>query len=392
MKQGDQVFGDAGDQVFGDESTESAGYIYSAPRSLDELWAAVNKKYLIEAEKVFSPELAELRTELAEALRSSIPAIQAYVQSRVERLENNLPTKLKESARFYQDTNIARGTNFIADWFEKAAIPTSDELDAISSVGTRAANMSAPFERILKAVLASRDAISAIVKDLCRARGISEDVEAGLLGGVHIAHDRILIHMTREFDARISELTEQLFLERAKFEDLARIDPLTGVANRRAFYQHLKVIIADRRRHPRGELVLFYIDLDSFKELNDLYGHQTGDEVLKVTAERLSSLARPTDQVARLGGDEFTVTMNELPLDQRVLEHIATRLVSSIREPIDLTSHKLSVTASIGVALAPEQLDDPDVLVINADKAMYKAKHNGKNRFHLALQQIQLHK
>ncbi|MCL6095012.1 MAG: GGDEF domain-containing protein [Actinobacteria bacterium] len=376
--------------MFGDGSTESPGHAYSSPSSLDELLAVLTKKDLKGMERLFSPEFADPRAELAKALRSSIPAIQAYVQSRVEHLEKNLPTEVKESARFYQDINIARGANFIADWLETAAIPTSEELDAISSVGTRAANMSAPFERVLRAVLASEDAITAILEDACSILGIPVEIQRGLLIGVQAAHNRILIHMTREFDARISELTEELSVERAKFEDLARIDPLTGVANRRAFYQYLQAIIAERKRHPRGELVLFYVDLDSFKELNDLYGHQTGDGVLKVTAERLSSLARPTDQVARLGGDEFTVVMNELPPDQQVLESIATRLIASIREPIDLTSQKLSVTASIGVALASEQIDDPDTLVINADKAMYKAKHNGKNRFHLAIQQIQL--
>ena len=158
----------------------------------------------------------------------------------------------------------------------------------------------------------------------------------------------------------------------------AHHDALTGLKNRKAFYERLREAITFCSRY-RTELTLAYLDLDRFKQVNDTFGHETGDLLLKEIASRLLHHTRKTDLSARLGGDEFAIILNN-PKDIQV-EVVAKRIVRELSKPYDLNGHRIDfVSASVGTSHFPDDAADPDTLVQCADTAMYRAK-KGRNRF-----------
>lgn len=170
-----------------------------------------------------------------------------------------------------------------------------------------------------------------------------------------------------------------LFITRrmvAPLNAMAHQDPLTGLANRRFFDLCLRRAMADLGRK-RVPFCVMMIDLDQFKQINDRYGHAAGDEVLKVTAQRLRALLRKTDTPARLGGDEFAAL---LPGAERgTAEHIAEKIQRVLSEPILFAQQPLQVGISIGLAIAPQDGDSPSELLRAADEAMYAAKPGALN-------------
>ena len=171
--------------------------------------------------------------------------------------------------------------------------------------------------------------------------------------------------------------------ERREAEDriqyLATHDALTGLPNRVTFAQLLDHAVETARRYGRRFAVLF-IDLDRFKVVNDSFGHAAGDCLLKEMATRLKSQLRGSDIVARLGGDEFVVLLEEVQTASQA-NAIARKLLSSVLGPVTILGHECRVTASIGIALYPEDGEDEPSLMKNADIAMYSAKKEGKNNF-----------
>ncbi|EUB99676.1 diguanylate cyclase/phosphodiesterase with GAF sensor [Rhizobium sp. CF080] len=163
--------------------------------------------------------------------------------------------------------------------------------------------------------------------------------------------------------------------ERIKY--LATHDTLTDLPNRAMFNQLLGFSMQEARRYERHCAVLF-IDLDRFKIINDTLGHAAGDALLIEVARRLRSGVRKGDVVARLGGDEFVILLNEITEIQHVAT-IARNLLASVSKTMDLGGHECGVTASIGIAMFPEDGDNEQTLMKNADIAMYLAKQEGKN-------------
>ena len=161
----------------------------------------------------------------------------------------------------------------------------------------------------------------------------------------------------------------------ARIFHLAHHDPLTGLPNRILFYDRLKQALAQARRHGRGVGVLF-VDLDHFKAINDSLGHETGDALLKIVADRLTRCVRATDTVARLSGDEFTVILQDVDCGQDA-EHVAHNILEAVRQPAMPGKHRVHATASVGIAMYPFNATDPDVLIAQADHAMYRAKEHG---------------
>jgi diguanylate cyclase (GGDEF)-like protein len=155
---------------------------------------------------------------------------------------------------------------------------------------------------------------------------------------------------------------------------LATHDPLTSLANGRAFAARLSQELERNRRYPRP-LALLYLDLDDFKVINDTHGHQTGDAVLRLVAEAMRSSVRQADVVGRLGGDEFAVLMPET--DAALADAAAKRLAASLRTVFKGTP---TVTASIGVVSCSATDANTDELLRKADQAMYDAKKAGKDR------------
>jgi diguanylate cyclase (GGDEF)-like protein/PAS domain S-box-containing protein len=164
-----------------------------------------------------------------------------------------------------------------------------------------------------------------------------------------------------------------------RLQYLATRDALTGLPNRVLLHERLTQAIAQARRTGRRVGVLF-IDLDRFKNVNDTLGHRIGDELLKAVTQALSGALRETDLLARLGGDEFMVIVEDFD-DAAVLGRIAQKLCDAVAHPIKIEEHDIYVTSSIGIAVYPDDSDDPDELLKHADVAMYRSKELGRNTY-----------
>jgi diguanylate cyclase (GGDEF)-like protein len=160
---------------------------------------------------------------------------------------------------------------------------------------------------------------------------------------------------------------------------LAQYDPLTGIPNRQFFNDQLTRATARARRDGR-KVTLLYLDLDAFKVVNDTLGHDAGDQLLQEVADRIRRSVRTGDVVARLGGDEFAVLLEGLasPLD---VEAMASGLLETISKPYQIADRQLAITASIGITVYPSDNADTQMLLKNADIAMYQAKDSGRNNF-----------
>lgn len=156
-------------------------------------------------------------------------------------------------------------------------------------------------------------------------------------------------------------------------------DPLTGLANRALLMERLAQALARTERRPSSVAVLF-LDIDRFKTINDNFGHEVGDSVLACIGDRLRKALRPEDMASRFGGDEFVVLCEDLEDDRHVVT-IAERIGRSISEPISLEAGEVVVTTSIGIAAARGIGDRPEVLLRDADAAVYRAKERGRDRF-----------
>lgn len=169
---------------------------------------------------------------------------------------------------------------------------------------------------------------------------------------------------------------KQLELE---LEQQARQDPLTSLPNRRALLEALPQAMA-RANRQQQPMALMFMDLDGFKAVNDQWGHDAGDEVLRQFARRIQHQVRETDSVYRLAGDEFTLIVESLHQPQDEAEQIAGKICAATTEPFDLGKTQANLSTSIGIALYyPGQLRNADRLLAAADQAMYQAKHSGKN-------------
>jgi diguanylate cyclase (GGDEF)-like protein/PAS domain S-box-containing protein len=167
-------------------------------------------------------------------------------------------------------------------------------------------------------------------------------------------------------------------------EDLDRIahyDVLTSIPNRRLLDDRLTHAIAHARRQSKN-LAVCYLDLDGFKPINDQFGHESGDHMLIEIARRLESMSRAEDTVARLGGDEFVLLWNDIG-DKSDCVRALERILDKVSEPMLLNGELVSVSASIGVTLFPDDQVDADSLLRHADHAMYTAKQLGKNRYQI---------
>ena len=170
-----------------------------------------------------------------------------------------------------------------------------------------------------------------------------------------------------------------LLYERLSFQ--AQHDILTDLPNRMLFQDRVQQALQLSRRHHKQAAVL-WIDLDRYKQINDALGHRVGDEVLCEVGHRLKSCLRESDTVARVGGDEFTVLVYDI-VSAAGAGEVCRKILTALAQPISSGDHRVAVTASIGVSLFPEHGEDPITLMRHADLAMYTAKRNGGNAYHL---------
>lgn len=170
--------------------------------------------------------------------------------------------------------------------------------------------------------------------------------------------------------------------QQKQLEQIAHYDALTNLPNRLLLSDRLHHTLTQSRRH--GSIVaIIYLDLDGFKEVNDMYGHETGDHLLVAISERLKQALREGETLSRLGGDEFVAICHDLH-DTSDIKPVLDRLLLAASTPITIDSSELGVSASIGVTFYPQKDEiDADQLIRQADQAMYAAKQSGKNRYHI---------
>ncbi len=164
-------------------------------------------------------------------------------------------------------------------------------------------------------------------------------------------------------------------------------DPLTGLPTRSYFLRHVDEALKRAAQQSSYLFAVLFLDLDNFKQINDSYGHQIGDELLIITAYRLQACIRTNDIAARLGGDEFVILLDKVESVKMACD-VAERIQTSLHMPFSIGLDDLITSASIGVTLYNSKNKRPEDLLHNADKAMYEAKKSGKNRYVLYNQQI----
>lgn len=182
-------------------------------------------------------------------------------------------------------------------------------------------------------------------------------------------------------DARTSAELQQRRLAEQQLNKLAYYDPVTGLHNRHYFKKKLETAVTEVLRYGTS-CAVFFIDLDDFKIVNDTLGHETGDTLLTLVAERLRGTLRSNDVVCRIGGDEFAVILENRVIAVQAAQ-VAANLVGALSSPFGIDDHQISIGASLGVSLCPDHATDTVSLLRNADMAMYHAKGNGKNNFYL---------
>ena len=174
------------------------------------------------------------------------------------------------------------------------------------------------------------------------------------------------------------EITERKKLQ-THLEYLSYHDPLTGIPNRRLFKERLEQALKEANRY-QHKLVVMYMDMDKFKQINDNLGHEIGDKLLKEFSKRVKSHLRESDTFARQGGDEFTILLSRVP-EESVANKVAERILASLQEPWDIEGHVFQTTSSIGIAVYPKDGVTRNGLLKHADTALYKAKKDGRNNF-----------
>jgi len=165
----------------------------------------------------------------------------------------------------------------------------------------------------------------------------------------------------------------------AVIEQMAYHDKLTGLPNRVLFLDRLNLALSFSDRNKQRLAVLF-LDLDGFKTINDTLGHGAGDLLLHEVAQRLNGCVRSSDTVARLGGDEFILLLLNISHDEDAGE-VARKINNALKAPLQIEGQELFITSSIGIALYPKDNEDPNILIKNADAAMYRAKEKGKDSY-----------
>lgn len=189
-------------------------------------------------------------------------------------------------------------------------------------------------------------------------------------------------------DGFIQDISERKQMELAlraseqQIRDMAFTDAVTGLANRNLFSDRLEQMTLNTKRY-KSEFALLFIDLDKFKHINDTHGHLLGDEVLRMASERIRETFRESDVIARFGGDEFLVIMKNIRGGTFDIEQVCNKLLEKLGTPYFVDDLELQITASIGVAICPNDSLTSNELIQLADKAMYKAKQIGRNRYYI---------
>jgi diguanylate cyclase (GGDEF)-like protein len=201
-----------------------------------------------------------------------------------------------------------------------------------------------------------------------------------MCGPVSDANGNVVLH-----EGTVEDITQRKAAEE-RVQFLAYYDELTGLPNRTLLHDRVQVALASARRH-REKVALLLLDLDHFKTINDSLGHPIGDLLLQEVAKRLKRWTREQDTVAHLGGDEFLVLVTAVNETADAVV-VAERIVNSMAAELVIQGHAFNITCSLGISIFPDNGEEVDALLKNADLAMYKAKGNGRHNLQLFTQEM----
>lgn len=182
-----------------------------------------------------------------------------------------------------------------------------------------------------------------------------------------------------------TDITERKNKEK-EVEYQAQHDSLTNLPNRILFHKRL-LLTLDEAKGNESQVAVMFLDLDGFKNINDSLGHSIGDHLLQLVAKRLNNCIRHGDTIARMGGDEFTVILPKVTSKNDV-QVVAHRMIESLKEPFKIDQHELHITTSIGISIYPVDGENAEMIIKNADTAMYYAKENGKNHYQIYIPEM----
>lgn len=262
--------------------------------------------------------------------------------------------------------------------------PTAAVLSESDALGRAIMRIAVGFSALslVLAILAAR-AVTGPLDQMVRA--VQHFAETQRRMPLPIARQDEIGVLARSFDEMQQKIETQVNTLQAKqleLDHLASHDPLTGLPNRRVFLDRVEHALA-RARRENSRLAILFVDLDHFKEINDRLGHAVGDVMLLAVADRMRATVRAADTVARLGGDEFIILI-ELVDGPETVGLIAQKIIESLAHPVWHNEQALTVGASIGIALYPQDGTSTTEIIAHADQAMYRAKLAGRNRYCLA--------
>jgi diguanylate cyclase (GGDEF)-like protein/PAS domain S-box-containing protein len=306
------------------------------------------------------------------------------------RASANLAELRRSQERLSNAQKLARMGSWQAE-VDTGALHVSDQCLSIFDLESGVFSLKRAWERVHPE---DRPAIERAVK-LCARDGTPMHLDHRIVlpnGIERIIHLQAQLVLEEQGQGSVLEGTVQDVTERKRAEEqiqyLAYHDSLTGLGNRRLFQERVAMTVSQARRNDWRVGVIF-LDLDHFKRINDTLGHSVGDLLLQSVADRLVKSVRETDVVARpdlpsaisrLGGDEFTILLSAVN-DPQDLAKVARRILDALAPPFQLGSHEVVISGSIGITAWPEDGDDAEALLRNADTAMYHAKEQGRNNF-----------
>ena len=272
-------------------------------------------------------------------------------------------------------------TRALVEYLTHGESQSREQADAIAATGKAPLRDTIALAELTKLYLYWREITISTLTEEARRHGTAASELEYALAVVRGASDRSVVQMTKQFDIERTRLQRELSAEQALLAHLAYHDALTGLPNRRLFFDRLAHALLLRNRH-RTDLGLLFIDVDSFKAINDQLGHLVGDHVLIVAAQRLVAATRTSDTVARIGGDEFVILCEHLDRPAGHLIALAKRICGQLSAHITTEKHTLRVTVSVGITTVSAG-EDADALIRQADRAMYIAKQRGPGNYHL---------
>ena len=294
--------------------------------------------------------------------------------------EEGLPLKRWKHAHFFHSDVVGKDVSWkliaeseLAPYRSELLSVLGNHFVVIYALGGISILLASVFSRRIYEPLTHLDEV---------VRDLTDKIEASPKLTLPKSNIALIDSLTESF----RRLAEKIISYTKELRTMAYYDTLTGLPNRVLLIDRIKQAIAFSERHGKKAAVMF-IDLDEFKAINDTYGHEVGDELLKMVAQRLSSVFRTTDTVARFGGDEFVAVVAEIDSIKDVIK-LAERVLKVLETPFDVRGDELFISASIGISLYPDNGHDASELIKFADAAMYKAKEEGKNKFALFTREL----